>query len=126
MDKNFLSTKNSIQFPAYYVTIRRTPWQCQKSCVRNCHQKRFYTQTDGWLLTRVASRIDPDPHKLRRFARLLGIDDDTYRTIRQQAELNGQGIPLNVSSLFTSFIFRTKMYGSYLPRKHRSWQGRTS
>ena len=28
-------------------------------------------QTDGWLLTRVASRLDPDPRKLRRFADLF-------------------------------------------------------
>ena len=54
-------------------------------------------QTDGWLLTRVASRLNPDPHKLRRFALLLGIDDDTYGTIQQQADVSGQGLPLNVS-----------------------------
>ena len=59
------------------------------------------TQTDGWLLTRVASRIDTDPHKLRQFANLLGIDDDTYGII-QQAQDTGQGLPLNVSS--PSFI----------------------
>ena len=63
------------------------------------------TQTDGWLLTRVASRLDPDPHKLRRFALLLGIDDDTYRTIQHQAETIGQDLPLQVSGLlFVPFI----------------------
>ena len=57
------------------------------------------TKTDGWLLTRVASRLYPDPHKLRRFALLLGIDDDTYCTIQEQAEVSGQGLPLQVSIL---------------------------
>ena len=57
------------------------------------------TRTDGWLLTRVASRLDADPHKLRRFALLLGIDDDTYRTIQQQADVNRQRLPSSVSIL---------------------------
>ena len=64
------------------------------------------TQTDGWLLTRVASRLDPDPHKLRRFALLLGIDDETYRTIQQQAEINSQGLPLSVSFLLFTFVVK--------------------
>ena len=63
------------------------------------------TQTDEWLLTRVASRLDPDPHKLRRFALLLGIDEDTYRTIQQQAETTGHDLPIQVSGLlFVSSI----------------------
>ena len=57
------------------------------------------TKTDGWLLTRVSSKIDPDPHKLRQFARLLGIDQDTYCLLQQHAEVNGQRLPLNVSGL---------------------------
>ena len=56
------------------------------------------TQTDGWLLTAVASRLHPNPHKLRHFANLLGMDDDTYCAIQQNAEVTGQGLPLNVSS----------------------------
>ena len=56
------------------------------------------TQTDGWLLTGVASKIDPHPHKLRRFANLLGIDNDTYCAIQQKAEATGQGLPISVSS----------------------------
>ena len=71
------------------------------------------TQTDGWLLTRVASRLDPDPHKLRRFAQLLGIDDDTYRTIQQQTETAGQELPIQVSGLLfllLNFFFTSDCY----------------
>ena len=70
-------------------------------CEELCRQEILHTdtQTDGWLLTRVASRIDPDPQKLRQFADLLGIDDDTYFTIQQQAADTGQGLALEVSSL---------------------------
>ena len=68
------------------------------------------TRTDGWLLTRVASKVDQDPHKLRRFADLLGIDDDTYCRIKEKAESNEEGIPLNVSvpSVIASEVIFTK------------------
>ena len=59
------------------------------------------TQTDEWLLTRVASRVHPDAWKLKHFALLLEIDDDTYCKIQQQAEATGQGIPLNVSGFLS-------------------------
>ena len=73
------------------------------------------TQTDGWLLTRVASKLDPDPHKLRRFALLLVIDDEAYRTIQQQAEVNGQGLPLNVSILLFTVVQKwQKLYNEIL------------
>ena len=70
-------------------------------CEDLCSQEILHTdtQTDKWLLTRVASRIVPDPHKLRQFANLLGIDDDTYCTIQQQATASSQGLAVNVSGL---------------------------
>ena len=63
------------------------------------------TQTDEYLLTRVASKLNPDPYKLRQFALLLKIDDNTYSTIQQQAEVNSQGLPLTVSHLLFMSLF---------------------
>ena len=53
-------------------------------------------RTGDWLLTRVASKLNP--HKLREFARLLGIKEDgTYEEIEKQAEENRQGMSITVS-----------------------------
>ena len=53
-------------------------------------------RTGDWLHTRVASKLNP--HKLREFARLLGIKEDrTYEEIVKQAEENRQGPAISVS-----------------------------
>ena len=53
-------------------------------------------RTGDWLLTIVASKLNP--HKLREFARLLGIKKDgTYEEIVKQAEENRQEPAITVS-----------------------------
>ena len=54
------------------------------------------TVTEDWLLTRVASKLYL--HRLRDFAKLLGIkDDETYQEFVQQAEDNCQELSITVS-----------------------------